>query len=62
MTSWLLGVLGNLAASAILGIPALWHLHRRLGRQHRIVADLFEHHTGRAHPDAPAPDSGNEAE
>lgn len=26
----------------------------------QIAADLFEHHTGRAHPDAPAPGNGNE--
>jgi hypothetical protein len=27
----------------------------------RIAADLYRHHTGRAHPDAPAPDSESEA-
>lgn len=59
--AFLVGVLGNLAASALLGVPALWHLHRKLGRQHedaaaarRIAADLYKHHTGEAHPDAPA--------
>ena len=36
---------------------------RALGRDEakaarRIMADLYQHHTGRAHPDAP--DSGNE--
>jgi hypothetical protein len=27
----------------------------------RIAADLYEHHTGRPHPDAPAPESESEA-
>jgi hypothetical protein len=28
-------ILGNLLASAIWATPALWHLHRKLNRQHR---------------------------
>lgn len=27
-------VVGNLIASALWATPALWHLHKRLGRQH----------------------------
>jgi len=33
------GVLGNLTASLILGTPALWHLHRKLNRQHQWHVD-----------------------
>jgi hypothetical protein len=29
------GVTGNLVASLILGTPTVWHLHRKLNRQHR---------------------------
>lgn len=29
------GVIGNLTASLILGLPAFWHLHRKLDRHHR---------------------------
>jgi hypothetical protein len=32
--AFLIGVLGNLVASAVLGVPALWHLHRKLDRHH----------------------------
>lgn len=48
---------------AALVLRPLWRrmwawLKRELGADsaaaaHRIAADLFEHHTGRAHPDAP---------
>lgn len=38
---YLAGVSQNLVASALLGIPALWHLHAKLDRHHREV-------TGRA--------------
>jgi len=30
-----IGVLGNLVASAILGVPAFLHLHRKLNQHHR---------------------------
>ena len=32
--SFVAGVLGNIVASAVLGVPALWHLHAKLDRQH----------------------------
>jgi hypothetical protein len=32
--AFVIGVLGNLVASAVLGVPALWHLHRKLDRHH----------------------------
>lgn len=39
------GVIGNLAASLILGTPALWHLHRKLNRQHtERLARADKHH------------------
>lgn len=53
------------AAAALLALVLrplqrrLWaRLKRELGADsaaaaHRIMADLFEHHTGRPHPDAP---------
>jgi len=34
-TAFVVGVLGNLAASAILGVPAFVHLHRKIDRHHR---------------------------
>lgn len=34
------GVLGNLVASAVLGLPALAHLYRKLNRNHE---DLKQH-------------------
>jgi hypothetical protein len=33
--SFVAGVIGNLTASAILGIPALISLHRKLDRHHK---------------------------
>jgi len=33
--AFLVGVIGNLCASAILGVPAFVHLHRKLNRHHR---------------------------
>lgn len=42
--SFLVGVAGNLTASAILGAPALWHLHRKLNRQHRERLDQASRH------------------
>lgn len=32
--SFAAGVLGNLVASALLGTPAVWSLHRKLNRHH----------------------------
>lgn len=32
--AFVVGVIGNLTASAVLGIPALIHLHKKLDRQH----------------------------
>ena len=32
---YLLGVSQNFVASIVLGVPALWHLHKRLKRHHR---------------------------
>lgn len=32
------GVSQNLVASALLGVPALWHLHKKLDRYHRKAA------------------------
>ena len=34
---FLAGVLGNLVASAVLGIPALLHLHRKMERHHEHI-------------------------
>jgi len=43
--AFLVGVLGNLVASAILGIPAVTHLHRQASRHHRErMAQAAEHH------------------
>lgn len=33
--AFIAGTLGNLAASAILGVPAFAQLHRKLNRQHQ---------------------------
>jgi len=33
------GVIGNLTASLICGIPAMWHLHHKLDRHHREQLD-----------------------
>ncbi len=30
-------VLGNLLASMIWGIPSLWHLHRKIDRNHQEI-------------------------
>jgi hypothetical protein len=35
--SFLAGVAGNLVASALLGVPAFIHLHRKLDRHHKMV-------------------------
>lgn len=55
------GTGGNLVASALLTLPAIAWSHVRTSRQakaaHRIAADLYQHHTGRAHPDAPGSES-----
>lgn len=52
----------NLLASLIWEVPtislALWAFYRRhqiAKRTHQIIADLFEHHTGEAHPMSPTP-------
>jgi len=34
---FLVGVVGNLTASAVLGVPAFIHLHRKLDRHHSAV-------------------------
>lgn len=34
-TAFLVGVVGNLVASAVLGVPAFIHLHRKIDRHHR---------------------------
>lgn len=57
----------TVAATLLLRKPLarLWHklvgerpdaadLRRAVEGAHKIAADLFEHHTGTAHPDAPA--------
>ena len=33
------GVIGNLTASLILGLPAFWQLHRKLDRHHRELKE-----------------------
>jgi hypothetical protein len=33
--AFLIGVVGNLTASAVLGVPALLQIHRKLDRHHR---------------------------
>lgn len=39
------GVLGNIVAAVICGTPALWHLHRKLDRQHADrLAQAAVHH------------------
>lgn len=44
---FLAGVLGNLVASAVLGLPALAHLHRKLNRQHEdLKKHVLEVHRG----------------
>lgn len=58
------------ASAACFRKPLARWWHRHFGAQaelagikaaaesaHRIAADLFEHHTGRQHPDAPTEDS-----
>jgi hypothetical protein len=41
VTSWVVSIAQNLAASLIWGVPAFVHLHIRLNRQHaRIRAEL----------------------
>jgi hypothetical protein len=43
--AFLVGVLGNLAAAVLCGTPALWHLHRKLDRQHaERLAQSAVHH------------------
>ena len=37
---YLAGVSQNLVASVVLGVPALWHLHKKLDRQH-VEALMF---------------------
>ncbi len=32
--SFAIGVIGNLVASAVLGVPALIHVHKKLDRHH----------------------------
>lgn len=57
----------GIVAGLLFGKPLrrLWHrifgeradiedIRRAAAAAHRIAADLFEHHTGEAHPDAPA--------
>ena len=45
---YLLGVSQNFAASAVLGIPALIHLHRKLDRHQRATATALFHVKQRA--------------
>lgn len=41
------GVLGNLVASALLGVPALLHLHKKLNRHHEALKQhVLEVHCG----------------
>ena len=59
----------TVVVTGVLVKPIRWAWHRLVGRHlaaaraaaeagHRIAADLYEHHTGRAHPDAPAKPEG----
>jgi hypothetical protein len=45
--SFAAGVLGNLTASALLGTPAVWSLHRKLNRHHaeRMALEAAHHET-----------------
>ena len=45
--SFAAGVLGNLTASALLGTPAVWSLHRKLNRHHaeRMAQGQAHHET-----------------
>lgn len=42
MIGWLWGVVGNLAASAVLGVPAYIHHHRTGKRRHAEVMAAIE--------------------
>jgi len=43
--AFFVGVLGNLTASLLWGLPAFIHLHRKLDRQHRErLAQADAHH------------------
>lgn len=43
--SFAVGVAGNLVASVLWAFPALWHLHRKLNRQHaERMVQAARHH------------------
>jgi hypothetical protein len=48
--AFMVGVIGNLVASAVLGVPAFIHLHRKLDRHHaeltKGVTDAVRHSQG----------------
>ena len=58
----LCGLLGGLSAVLFRKrLGALWRKHSGADaaeKAHRIAADLFGHHLGRPHPDAPDQDGG----
>lgn len=53
-------VLRPLWRRALAWLKAVEEAAAAAAAAHRITADLFEHHTGRAHPDAPGKESGME--
>jgi hypothetical protein len=40
--SFVAGVIGNLVASLLLGIPALWHLHKKLNKHLDVHHERFD--------------------
>ena len=56
------GVLGNLTASALLGTPAVWSLHRKLNRHHaeRMAQGEAHHETVMAALGSEVPQHGRQ--
>jgi hypothetical protein len=43
--AFVVGILGNVVAALVCGVPALFHLHRKLNRQHsERLAQADQHH------------------